>query len=863
MKRVASRLAFALALLAGTVCLAEPAAAQTDTTPPRLVANNPISVTSSAGDDDTYAIGETIDVTATFNEVVTVTTAGNPVSEPSIQIIIGGKFDYYTAPYHSGSNSTELVFRYTVEEERKDTDGIVIASHSLLAGFSGGKIADADGNAATPQGLGHGALGPLAAHKVDGVRPKVKGVAVRGTTLTITFNENLGAAANLANSAFTVKKTPAGGNPQAVSLSGSPSISGDTVTLTLATAVLATDTGVKVRYNAPATGTDNTVRDAAGNDAESFPYQVASANSAPRFPENAPTAFSVAENTAPGTVVGTVEASDPDGDSLIYTLTSPGGGHRSFAIDDDGRITVAAGATLNFERANRYTIDVQVRDNKDSGGTPDTIVDATHRVTITVTDVDEPPGAPTGVTVTGTSKTAVRVTWTAPDGTGKPATTDYDVRWFKGSADPGLDSQWTEHVHNGTGTGTIIGGLTLDSTYRVQVRAKNDEGPGPWSDSGSGSPMAVVPSGCDGNPGVTEDWIASVTSTNSSITVTLNDPPQSGRIHLEICQSSGQDITALTISEPAAGSYTFTRLGSQGTAPPLQPDTDYWVRVYHSSFDWGSAWHYIRTKPTLRVSSVALVSTPTVDADGDNTNETYKPGDVVRARVTFNVAADVTGSPVLALRLRPDGGKKNMTFDTGRSRTNTTTLEFTYTVAAGDLSTQGIAFFANELSVGAGASIRRTGTTQDAILNFARVGHDADHKVDGVRPALIATDPFSVTSSPGPDNTYAIGDPIEVTVRFDEAVTVTTFGNPVGWPRVGIVVGHGSQGRWAIYHSGDGTAALVFRYLVKEDDSDFNGIELQTDALNIGGGAIADAAGNRVPTPVLERSRPSQWAHRS
>ena len=101
---------------------------------------------------------------------------------------------------------------------------------------------------------------------------------------------------------------------------------------------------------------------------------------------------------------------------------------------------------------------------------------------------------------------------------------------------------------------------------------------------------------------------------------------------------------------------------------------------------WTPAWMPLTTlcpsavtdvEERITVSGVELIaSTPTVDADGNNTNETYKPGDTVRARVTFSEAVDVTGSPVLKLRLAEDSesgsGEKDMTFNTGGSRTNTT-----------------------------------------------------------------------------------------------------------------------------------------------------------------------------------------------
>ena len=93
---------------------------------------------------------------------------------------------------------------------------------------------------------------------------------VNGTSLVMTFSEDLGAAASLANGAFTVKKG-SGGTTQ--TLSGSPSISGSTVTLTLATTVTATDTGVKVAYTKPTTGTANKMVDTFDNEVATFPDQ--------------------------------------------------------------------------------------------------------------------------------------------------------------------------------------------------------------------------------------------------------------------------------------------------------------------------------------------------------------------------------------------------------------------------------------------------------------------------------------------------------------------------------------------------------------------------------------------------------------
>ena len=75
--------------------------------------------------------------------------------------------------------------------------------------------------------------------------------------LVVTFNEFLAAARSPSSGAFTVKKTPAGGAQETVSLSGSPSIGGAAAGLSPANALASTDTGVKVSYTKPRSGTDN------------------------------------------------------------------------------------------------------------------------------------------------------------------------------------------------------------------------------------------------------------------------------------------------------------------------------------------------------------------------------------------------------------------------------------------------------------------------------------------------------------------------------------------------------------------------------------------------------------------------------
>ena len=113
----------------------------------------------------------------------------------------------------------------------------------------------------------------VAVRNADTTAPTVTGATVDGTSLVVTFDETLAAAANLASSAFAVEKTPSGGSATTVALTGLPSIGGAAVTLTLAAAVVSTDT-VTVSYTRPTTGTDNALEDASGNEVADFADQA-------------------------------------------------------------------------------------------------------------------------------------------------------------------------------------------------------------------------------------------------------------------------------------------------------------------------------------------------------------------------------------------------------------------------------------------------------------------------------------------------------------------------------------------------------------------------------------------------------------
>ena len=97
------------------------------------------------------------------------------------------------------------------------------------------------------------------------------------------------------------------------------------------------------------------------------------------------------------------------------------------------------------------------------------------------------PGRPAPPVVTTASETSLTVSWSAPSG--GAAVTDYDLRYYAGTADPSNPADWIEEGEPngppdpGTATTATITGLSPGTSYRVQVRAASGGREGPWSAS--------------------------------------------------------------------------------------------------------------------------------------------------------------------------------------------------------------------------------------------------------------------------------------------------------------------------------------------------------------------------------------------
>ena len=243
------------------------------------------------------------------------------------------------------------------------------------------------------------------------------------------------------------------------------------------------------------------------------------------------------------------------------------------------------------------------------------------------------------------------------------------------------------------------------------------------------------------------------------------------------------------------------------------------------------------------------ISTVSVTSNAGDDN-TYAIGDKIEVTVTFSETVQILGEGNLILKLDFDSLLIDALYDSHDGAT----VKFAHTVASDDSASTGLAIRQNSVKVNhpepnaddnSDAPVRikdavvRTPLIDiydlvgnPAILEHESVPADDSHKVDGIVPAI---ERIGITSNPGEDDTYGIGDAIQITVLFSEDVTVT------GAPQLDINVG--GTAKTASYSSNEGKR-MVFSYTVASGDSDDDGIAIGANKLSLNGGTIRDAAGN-------------------
>ena len=219
-------------------------------------------------------------------------------------------------------------------------------------------------------------------------------------------------------------------------------------------------------------------------------------------------------------------------------------------------------------------------------------------------------------------------------------------------------------------------------------------------------------------------------------------------------------------------------------------------------------------------------------------DRTYVQGNEIGVHLGYNRPVVVGGSPTVALTIG-----SNVRHAVFRELIEGTELYFAYRVQADDYDPDGMSIGADALRLN-GGSIRDPAGV-DADLNLARhvVTDDPFHKVDGRVNLVPRLSSLWLTSEPRSRDTYRRDENVEVRVNFDEGLVIT------GSPVLALTIGTETrQARWIWYNERSGS--IGFRYRVRPEDIDLDGVSIEPDALRLNGGTIRDADGNDADLAV-------------
>lgn len=217
------------------------------------------------------------------------------------------------------------------------------------------------------------------------------------------------------------------------------------------------------------------------------------------------------------------------------------------------------------------------------------------------------------------------------------------------------------------------------------------------------------------------------------------------------------------------------------------------------------------------------ISSVEVPSDG-----TYKAGQALTFTVHFNksVYLDAFAANSFILIYLDTGGLVEAKYS---SSSGSDTFNFVYTVASGNVDTNGITVCPNLILSGA---LIRDAAGNDILTGLNSVPNTSSIFVDTIIPEVSSVDLPSA-------GTYKAGSNLDIKVNFNKNITVITTG---GTPYIPITLDTGGTVN-AAYIGSEGGKTLVFRYTVQTDNNDSDGINVGS-VIILNGGIIRDAATN-------------------
>ena len=221
-----------------------------------------------------------------------------------------------------------------------------------------------------------------------------------------------------------------------------------------------------------------------------------------------------------------------------------------------------------------------------------------------------------------------------------------------------------------------------------------------------------------------------------------------------------------------------------------------------------------------------------LNVSSSSPDKTYVNGDKILIDVKFDRAVRIEGSdPILLMEVGDTDRQANYT-----SGNNTDTLQFTYAVQVGDVSSDLDYVASNSLVANSAVITDLTGIHALLILpEPGTAGSLAANKAIVIDAELPKAVGVNATTA---DGAYKAGDTVNVTVGFNKLVNVT------GTPK--LVIETGDVDRDALYLSGTGSSTLTFAYTVQAGDYSEDLDYVDANSLSLNGGTIKDALNRDV-----------------
>ena len=634
------------------------------------------------------------------------------------------------------------------------------------------------------------------------VTPEYESATVNGTTLVITFNEDLGDAANLANSAFTVKKTPAGSSETTLTQgSTAPAISGKTVTLTLdsASSVTATDTLVKVSYAKPTSGMNNKLVDKFGNEVASFTDEEVVNELADDDPPGLSTSIQPAVFPSGDALLLTYDealdtGSTPDKSAFEVMATPSGGSAASFTPTDvgvNGSTVLLSFAkpfahndtlTLTYTKPSSNPIQDVAGNDAPSITTPLVVTNNSTipRVSIAWVHTDASPiiaHAEFRVTRSNTSTSAldVNVEFTQDDTYLDSTTSTITIPAGQTSAVRVFPS-----TYSGNTSGDLTAKVAEDDAH-LPALSPNHEATVRMKVPNTGAVLTISHSQLAWSVTEGDALDATVHFTTGAGVAQPREDVQVIPLTLAGSADSGDDFTALNGQmrlTATAADWTVQGAGYRATKTFRIQTTEDAVAEPPERFDIPLFRAGDGPEPTcpcrasvtindddpLALQTVAVTSTP---PNTSTTNDAYyDKDDAISFTLTFNGEAAVTGAPQFSFRLGTRTRQAEYATRSGPGR-----LAFTYTVAEDDDDHDGISWPAGTVNLN-GGTIKLAPDHDDAILSYDAQTTLSAQKVDWSKPTLKSQTLF------GNILTLNYSEALNTTAPANSAFTVTVNGSP-------------------------------------------------------------------------------------